>query len=874
MYVKRLFQALFVAAAVLTAGCSRHFISDGGLRRDIHDGFEARRAMFSDDALFSVFDGDMSAEEREAMEFLYGAMSTTDIGDYDGEFFLDNVRMSLRARREMPWGRYIPEDLYRHFVLPVRVNNERLDEFRTIYYDTLRSRVAGMSLHDAALEVNHWCHEKATYTPSDSRTSSPLAVIRTAEGRCGEESTFTVAAMRAVGIPARQVYTPRWAHTDDNHAWVEVWVDGKWSFLGACEPEPELNVAWFNQPAARAMLMHTCVFGDYRGPEDVIRRTKCFTEINVVGNYAPVRRATVRVTDADGKAVQGATVEFKIYNYGEFCTVVTMTSDERGEAVLHTGLGDMMVWASHEGRFGVAKLDSENLTVKLDHKAGDAPEIVEDITPPAEGEIPAHVSEEAAAFNKIRLAREDSIRMAYTATFITDDPTDSAYEPEVRRLLVAAKGNHADVKAFIYGVPEADRARAVAMLRSLSRKDLRDTPLEVLDDAFRSVPAGELTPEYVNYVMCPRIASEFLRPYRNEIREALTPEVGDAPTAADIIKWTRDNISVADEYNPRRLQGTPAGVLRCRLADGVSRGIFFVAACRAFGLPARVDGMTGKVQYLANGEWIDVLLDGPVAERERKVGYMRMTYDKTADPSLPDPDYYRHFTLSKIENGRCVLQGFDGGDATELGADASAGRFSRAFTLDEGDYMLTSGRRMASGKVLARAVTFRIAEGETTDVELVMRRADDDVSVLGFMDAEKRYMPDGGAEEVSLLSTTGRGYFLVAVMGSGDEPTNHALRDLASMAGTLKEWGRPVVVLSPSAEDAAKFDRKMLGDVAANYGVDVDGKVREMICEGCNSQQRTLPVVAVCDSFGRIVYFSQGYNTSLGEQLNGVIHKL
>lgn len=56
----------------------------------------------------------------------------------------------------------------------------------------------------------------------------------------GEESTFLVAALRSVGIPARQVYTPRWAHTDDNHAWVEAWADGKWYFLGACEPEPVL----------------------------------------------------------------------------------------------------------------------------------------------------------------------------------------------------------------------------------------------------------------------------------------------------------------------------------------------------------------------------------------------------------------------------------------------------------------------------------------------------------------------------------------------------------------------------------------------------------------------------------------------------------
>ena len=98
--------------------------------------------------------------------------------------------------------------------------------------------------------------------------------VKTAYGRCGEESTFTVAALRSVGIPARQVYTPRWAHTDDNHAWVEAWADGKWYFFGACEPEPVLNLGWFNAPASRGMLMHTKVFGRYKGAEEMLLRRK------------------------------------------------------------------------------------------------------------------------------------------------------------------------------------------------------------------------------------------------------------------------------------------------------------------------------------------------------------------------------------------------------------------------------------------------------------------------------------------------------------------------------------------------------------------------------------------------------------------------
>ena len=116
-------------------------------------------------------------------------------------------------------------------------------------------------MKEAALEINHWCHEKVTYVGSDIRTSAPLSTVKNAKGRCGEESTFTVAAYRAAGIPARQCYTPRWAHCDDNHAWVEICIDGKWQYVGACEPEAELNLGWFTQSAKKAMLVHTKVFG-------------------------------------------------------------------------------------------------------------------------------------------------------------------------------------------------------------------------------------------------------------------------------------------------------------------------------------------------------------------------------------------------------------------------------------------------------------------------------------------------------------------------------------------------------------------------------------------------------------------------------------
>ena len=182
--------------------------------------------------------------EKEALEFLYAYMPLGDSVDYSEEYYRECINYAFRANAEMPWGASIPEREFKHFVVPVRVNNENLDAFRKTYYEELKGRVKDLSLYDAVLEVNHWCHEHVNYKGSDSRTSAPMATIKTSWGRSGEESTLLVTALRTVGIPARQVYPPRWAHCDDNHAWVEAWVDGQWHFLGACEPEPVLDLGW------------------------------------------------------------------------------------------------------------------------------------------------------------------------------------------------------------------------------------------------------------------------------------------------------------------------------------------------------------------------------------------------------------------------------------------------------------------------------------------------------------------------------------------------------------------------------------------------------------------------------------------------------
>ena len=103
-------------------------------------------------------------------------------------------------------------------------------------------------------------------------------------------------------------------------------------------------------------------------------------------------------------------------------------------------------------------------------------------------------------------------------------------------------------------------------------------------------------------------------------------------------------------------------------------------------------------------------------------------------------------------------------------------------------------------------------------------------------------------------------------------------RGRAAIFGNIVDYqrksGKTVVIVSHSMEDMAKLNREPIGAIKAHYGIDSDKKVGQMLCNGCNSTSDRLPIIAICDTFGRVVYFSQGYNTSLSEQLKYVIHKL
>ena len=864
----------FLSAVLFNASCvekEKHFLNDAAYREQVHEQFEKRtkEAANRNEALFSVFEKEkLSLEQREALEFLYAYMPLCDLADYDGDFFLNQVNAAFKARDYFAWGKTIPEEIFRHFVLVYRINNEYLDAARSIFFEELKDRVKNLSMYDAALEVNHWCHEKVTYRGTDGRTSAPLALVRTSWGRCGEESTFTAAALRAVGIPARQCYTPRWVHTDDNHAWVEVWVDGQWHYLGACEPEPELDAAWFTGPAKRAMMVHTNVFGLYNGSEEKNLETTWYSKINLLENYAETRKVKVRVVDENNQPVENALVRFQVYNYAELYSIAESTTGKDGEVSIISGKGDLMIWVSKNDYFGYRKSEPQDeiTVVKLNRHPGIT--YSEDFVMNVPPEQPVkELDSEKIAANAVRLAYEDSIRNAYMNTFITKEQAyrlaeeQSLDKDEVWKYLERSQGNWQEISKFI--VKEKANFHLFLFLATLSAKDVRDTPAKYLSAHLQNRKLKEDIPEdlAVRYILSPRIESELIKTWSFFSK---TPDAAPQDIRS-VIDYINNHIVLNDEENYYNCRITPQGVYELEIADSRSRNIFFVALCRSLGIPAQIEPATSNPQYFENGIWNDVYFQ-PETVSPSHLSPAILTV-QNAKENIIKPAYSTNYSLAYFKDGDFHTLNFE--------ENASVANFPYTLKVDPGYYRLMIGSRANDGSVFVHTEYFELKENVRQTVNILIPETEGKLLVKGIIDMNSIVFLNGGSKTTLKELSKGKGLIL-CFLDPGKEPSKHILQDFPTVQTALDQWGGGVLFMVPDDKESSAFDISAFKGLPSHAALGSD-RQRELLHSSINALQLdfkdNFPVTLYLSSNGGILFSSVGYRIGTGTDVLTTIQK-
>lgn len=721
--------------------------------------------------------------QKVCMKFLYGTMPISDIENYDFSLFLSYVDHALFLRENTPWCKDIPEDIFFNHVLYYRINTEDIVDCRRAFYDLCWPRLveAGKtgSMKEAALELNYWCFENATYRQTDDRTANPLTVLRCAYGRCGEESTFATTAFRSVGIPTRQIYTPRWPHCDDNHAWIEVWCDGDWHYLGACEPEEVLDKGWFTAAASRAMIIHSRMFSDYVENEEIVTHEGLTTICNELKRYADTQTFSVKVVD-NGKPVEGVSVRIELLNYSEFFPISTLVSDANGEASITLGLGDLHIHAVKDGKFVTRLVDSrKEPSVVIDFSAAtdSQTENLEgeeyDVVPPKDNmKFAVRLTDEQKATQQRKFDAAAALLHKKEGNFYTEDAAaakaiELGFNGEcadyVAKALFDAKGNADEVENFLNNARDnSEKLLRAKLLNVLTVKDKTDLCADVLEQHILQTPAQpELSEEiFVPYVLSPRISREKLTAWRAPLAASFSEEqkqtFANDPEA--LWNWICDNIRSNDEREYSTLIASPDRILRVGYGTYHSMKVLFVAVCRTLGVAARINPETHAVQFYHDGSFHNV-------EKANKAKTLPFTLVSGDDTQWV---YFQNWSIGILRDG--IYNTLD-----LSGREWKDGKVE--LDLAPGAYRLLTAKRMPNGSLFTKEYRFTVAENGLNSLTIRLRDTKisdmlENMDILPFSLKDK----DGGKIEAEKL-TEGKANILFW-LEEGKEPTEHILNEL------------------------------------------------------------------------------------------------
>lgn len=775
---------------------------------------------------------ELPEEEAVLMKFFYGTMPLGDAASYPFDLYLSFVRHSLMLRKRVAWCRDLPEDIFVRNVLYYRINSEKIEDCRPFFWNEVKERIHGLSMEDAVLELNRYAAEHVTYKASDERTLSPLVTYASGDGRCGEESVFFVSVLRSCGIPARQVYVPLWAHCDDNHAWCEVYLKDGWHYIGACEPEMVLDRGWFDGAASRALLVHAREFTDYRLPrkeslrneEGMLGRDHGVYFLNRTSGYADTVLLTIRVTD-HGRPVENAEVTLSILNYAQFAPVASLKTNEKGVVSLRIGRGTLLVTARMGDRYAEALVHAEEET---------------------QAEL-SLLSREEYLHSLPGTWKHFSVNAPKEHILYAKKPTPTQQKEREKYLEVCGRIRSEIPKKAPFD-PKGD-SRREHFLDTLSGKDRKDVTEEIFEDAEKAENRGFDAAFFDRYVYSERIGKEELSPWRGYLSRYFDADQrarfqSDPRT---IHAFVQEHVTYYPEEDYPTIVTTPEATLRLMQGNPESQRILEAAIARTVGVPARLDPVTGRVQYFDPDTDAFVSMEGTSGNPEREE-----TAEVILHPGTETFHYEKNWTIAKFTAGESApFQTLHLGQDSIENADGS-------IRLSAGWYRLTTAVRDPSGNLHGEEMVFQALPGSRTEITM---KADpihvEDLMVhCTFEDFDVTTV----AGETSTFFAEQQKNALAVFLDPGMEPSEHVLNEILEQKEQIPRDLELIFLLDGEKACSKPAVSKVLAEVPVKVLYQKGLEQASMIARHLYVDNEKLPLLMLLTPDHVSVYGCSGYN--------------
>lgn len=850
-----------------------------------------------------------TSEPTKCVAFLFAYLPPVDYGALTPELLREHVEYALKVRAEAPWREQFTDELFYHYILPHRVSQEPCQAWRKLMHDELWPRVKDLPMQEAALEANRYAREYATFQPTNSRDQGPLTTMLRGVGRCEEEMILYICAARSIGIPARPCHTPYWTYTDNNHAWCEAYADGRWWFLGGCEPELELDRGWFAGPASRAGLVVSTAYGDVvDSKEPVYRRATGVTFIN----STPVYGDTCEVSILADAAISSE-VYVHVFNFGSLRPMARVAA---GNTIV-LGRGDFILTAQTKDGPVAA------LARTWDDKAATPdvlPKAQVKLTPdgwkqyvlgmpsPSAGDEPGPVDVHhwlrypnaprkgkgragATAQKQLTLEQKQTLVKASTERQKARDqwraersrltPEDEKlidalpgdYPERARKQLARCGANTPEIMTVLRGfsgtfLSASTRVLAVDVLELGDEKDCFEWRSPALDYYIsRSLSRGNCLDEAV------------WRAHRMNSRVRLEPCLSG--TAASpfgfgyfgapegLPKAINREIAGRVVRKERSFFGNPATGLEtslCGQANAEDAAVATVTAFRGWGFGARLAPGNQWAEVYVENQWLPVYPFEPenfgkvkpeAAALYAAPGRLQVSFMRDGG-EYPDAQAWRDFMLCRVDKG--FVEPLEDLEWKENACEVAPG-----------DYVLFTGARSVRGDVCFRSVRVHMESKQTTRIVADCTLVREELDAVELASRKLASWPEAkvsGADSklVTLQEIVGDKPTLVILLNTNDEPARRLLALLAPMQDEFKARGINVAAIYVGKEGREDWEKR-----ATEAGVTLtlyDDPEQTLFKEIGAKEQ---PAVLLLTPGGETLLWHEGYALHVPQLIKGAM---
>lgn len=171
---------------------------------------------------------DKIGEKWDSLKSVYKVKTKklNDLNHITSTFLIRNIDMAFTAWRNLPWGKHYNFEQFCEYILPYRVENEPLDDWRPYLYEKMKWMIDSLKnkndIREACKYINDYVcsHHRLATSMDEVPVLSTLDAFNHPAGICEHRIIMIINLLRTFGIPCARDFTPQYTNWAGSHSWI------------------------------------------------------------------------------------------------------------------------------------------------------------------------------------------------------------------------------------------------------------------------------------------------------------------------------------------------------------------------------------------------------------------------------------------------------------------------------------------------------------------------------------------------------------------------------------------------------------------------------------------------------------------------------